>query len=244
MPEIGLLSPNYFNISLFLMEPKPTPNDPTPTPTIPTNLRGQADLALRLKDAWPANPQLVFIWTTAAEYGPKAVALEAAVTARETAGLLRPQVTGDLHTLDTKMEDGLNYVKGYIAEKFTKARAKEYYPQFGIETYHDSYILPTNQGKRLKALDKLLAALTATSLDGRDYGTAFWQPIREDYATATGQATSAAQGVTKAIADREPLHDYVLDVLQAMLSLLDAQYRDPQERTAKRRELGYLDEFN
>ncbi|MDB5268519.1 MAG: hypothetical protein JWP58_1559 [Hymenobacter sp.] len=226
------------------MEPTPTPNDPTPTRTIPSDLRGQADLALRLKDAWPATPQLVFLWTTAAEYAPKAVDFEAAVTARETAGMLRPQVSGDLRALDAKMEDGLNYVKGYIAEKFTKARAKEHYAQFGIVTYHDAYILPADQGDRLKALDKLLEAIKATGLDSRDYGVSFWKPLRDAYATATGQATGTAQGVTKAIADREPLHDYVLEVLQAMLSLLDAQYRDPKERAAKRRELGYLDEFN
>ncbi|GAB3870924.1 hypothetical protein GCM10028824_20130 [Hymenobacter segetis] len=226
------------------MEPTPTPNDPTPTPTIPNALRGQADLALRLKDAWPKTPELAFIWTTAAEYGPKAEAFEAAVTAREEAGLLRPQVSGDLHALDAKMEDGLNYLKGYIAEKFTKARAKEHYAQFGIVTYRDSYVLPADQGERLKALDKLLKALKDAGFDGRDYGTAFWKPIREGYAIATGQATSTAQGVTKTIADRESLHDYVLEVLQAMLSLLDAQYRDPRERAAKRRELGYLDEFN
>ena len=226
------------------MEPTPALPDATPNPVIPTTLRGQADLALRLKDAWATNPQLVFLWTTAATYGPQAVAFEAAVTARETAGQLRPQVSGDLRALDARMEDGLNYVKGYLAEKFTKARAKEHYAQFGIETYRDSYILPADQGERLKALDKLLEALKATGLDGRDYGTAFWQPLRTDYATATGQATGAAQGVTKAIAAREPLHDYVLDVLQAMLSLLAAQYRDPTERAAKRRELGYLDEFN
>ncbi|MBC8081736.1 MAG: hypothetical protein H7Z21_00865 [Hymenobacter sp.] len=226
------------------MEPTSPPPTPPPAPAIPTSLRGQADLALRLKDAWITNSQLVFIWTTAAEFGPKAVAFEAAVTAREQAGMMRPQVSGDLRALDAKMEDGLNYVKGYIAEKFTKVRAKEYYAQFGIETYRDAYILPADQGERLKALDKLLAALLATGLDGRDYGTAYWTPIRQDYATATGQATDAAQSVTKAIADREPLQAYVLDVLQAMLSLLDAQYRNPQERTAKRRELGYLDEFN
>ena len=226
------------------MQPTPTPNDPTPTPAIPTTLRGQADLALRLKDAWPATPKLVFIWTTAAEFGPKAAAFEAAVTARETAGQLRPQVSGDLRALDAKMEDGLNYVKGYLAEKFTKARAKEHYVQFGIVTYRDSYVLPADQGERLKALDKLLAALTANDLEDRTYGVDFWKPIREAYATATGQATGAAQGITKAIADREPLHDYVLEVLQAMLSLLDAQYRAPQARAAKRRELGYLDEFN
>lgn len=226
------------------MEPTPAPNDPTPTPAIPADLRGQADLALRLNKPWAANPQLTFIWTTAAEFKPKAVAFEAAVTARENAGLLRPQVSGDLRALDAKMEDGLNYVKGYIAEKFTKARAKEHYAQFGIVTYRDSYILPADQGERLKALDKLLAALVATGFDGRDYGTAFWQPLRDGYATATGQATDAAQGVTKAIAAREPLQEYILDVLQAMLSLLDAQYRDPKARAAKRRELGYLDEFN
>ena len=226
------------------MEPTPTPNPPTPTPAIPANLRGQADLALRLKDAWPASPELLFIWTTAAEFGLKAVAFEAAVTARETAGQLRPQVSGDLRALDAKMEEGLNYVKGYLAEKFTKARAKEHYAQFGIVTYRDSYILPADQSARLKALDQLLAALAATGLDTRDYGTAFWQPLRDGYATATGQATAAAQGVTKAIADREPLQAYVLEVLHAMLSLLDAQYRDPKARAAKRRELGYLDEFN
>ena len=226
------------------MEPTPTPNEPTPTPAIPTTLRGQADLALRLRAAWSATPQLVLIWTTAAAYGPQALAFEAAVTKREQAGQLRPQVTGNLRALDAQMEDGLNYVKGYIAEKFTKARAKEYYAQFGIETSRDAYILPADQGKRLKALDHLLAALAANGLGGRDYGTAFWTPIRAGYATATGQATSTAQGVTKAIADREPLEEYILEVLSAMLSLLDAQYRDPKERAAKRRELGYLDEFN
>jgi hypothetical protein len=225
------------------MEATPTPSDPTPTPAIPTTLRAQADLVLRLKDAWPGNPQLVLIWTTLAEYGSKAVAFEAAVTAREQAGMLRPQVTGNLRALDAKMEDGLNYVKDYIAEQFTKARAKEYYAEFGIVTYRDAYILPADQGERLKALDKLLAALLANGLGNRSYGTAFWAPLREAYAAATGQATGTAQGVTKAIAEREPLHDYVLDVLQAMLSLLDAQYRDLRERAAKRRELGYLDEF-
>ena len=176
------------------MQPTPALPDATPNPVIPTTLRGQADLALRLKDAWATNPQLVFLWTTAAKYAPQAVAFEAAVTARETAGLLRPQVSGDLRALDAKMEDGLNYVKGYIAEKFTKARAKEHYAQFGIVTYHDSYVLPADQGERLKALDKLLAALLATGLDGRDYGTVFWQPIRTAYATATGQATVTRRG--------------------------------------------------
>ncbi len=226
------------------MEPTPTPDEPGRNPSIPRSLRGRADLALRVKEAWPTNPQLVFIWTTEAAYGPKAVSFEASVTKREQAGMLRPQVTGDIKALDDKMEDGLNYVKGYIAEKFTKARAKEHYAEFGIETYHDAYILPADQGERLKALDKLLAALTANGLDGRDYGKAFWTPIRAAYATATGQATGTAQGVTKAIADREPLEEYITDVLSAMLSLIDAQYRDPKERAAKRRELGYLDEFN
>lgn len=226
------------------MEPTPTPDAPGKNPTIPTTLRGRADLALRLKDAWPKNPQLAFIWTTAAAYGPQAVAFEASVTKREQAGMLRPQVTGALRGLDDRMEDGLNYVKGYLAEKFTKERAKEHYAEFGIETYRGGYILPADQGKRLKALDQLLAALAANGLGGRDYGTAFWTPIRADYATATGQATGTAQGVTKAIADREPLEDYILEVLSAMLPLLEAQYRDPKARAAKRRELGYLDEFN
>lgn len=211
---------------------------------IPTTQRGRADLALRVKDSWLNFPELVFIWTTYAKYATNAVAFDAAVTARENTGLGRAQTTGTLTETDAKIDDGLAYVKGYLAEKFTKARDQDYYDEFGIIHYSGGYILPEGQTKRVKALEKLMAALVKHGLGGRDYGTAFWQPLYDTYKAASETAHSTAQDVTKAVDGRNQAETDVLEVLQALLPLLEAQYRDEEQRDAVRRQLGYLLEFN
>lgn len=230
-----------------------TPNPPTPpsaepastdrNPLIPRDQDQKAALALFLAEAWAANPQLVLIWITQAEFAAKALAFATALRTRNRAGALVPQTGGSLAELDEQIRVGLNYVKGYISEKFGEAKAKSYYAEFGIESRGDNYELPRAQKERADALADLETALTTYGFQDRTYGAAYWQPIVDAYADLTGKARKARATVSKLVGEKNDLEEVIDEVLSAMLSLLDAQYRTEEARLAKQRELGFQREY-
>lgn len=221
-------------------------NEPAPrhNPLLPRDQDEKAALALRVAAAWLLNLQLTLLWKTPAQFVLDAQALDAAVKLRNKTGAKRSQITMTLEEIDAKITQGLGYVKGYIAEKFTKKNAAAYYEEFGIEFYDDQHQLPRKQTERATALQNLVTALTTYGMATRDYGDAYWIPLRDGYATASTAAKTSAQKVSKEVGTKNTAMDEVDDVLQALPLLIDANYRTEDERSAKRREMGYLKEYN
>ncbi len=226
----------------------PTPEVPaTPVnhnPLIPRDQDEKIALALLVAAGWLANPQLTLFWKTPAQFQLDVQAAAAALKLKNQTAAKRPQVTLALDEIDQKITDGLGYVKGYLAEKFTKQNAPAYYEEFGITFYDDQHQLARKQTERAAALVMLVDALTTYGFDARDYGAAYWKPLRDGYATATGAARASAQAVSQQVGVKNTAMDEVEDVLSALPLLITANYRTDAERAAKRREMGYLKEYN
>lgn len=217
---------------------------PRRSPLIPDDQDEKAALALRVAAGWAANPQLTLLWKTPAVFATDAQALADALKLKNQTAAKRPQTTLALGEIDKQITAGLGYVKGYLAEKFTKQNAPAYYEEFGIRFYDDQHQLPRKQTERAAALVALVEALTTYGFGARDYGTAYWTPLRDGYTAATDAARASAQTVSKQVGAKNTVMDEVGDVLSALPLLIDANYRTETERAAKRREMGYLKEYN
>ncbi|MGY3089393.1 hypothetical protein ACVWYF_002441 [Hymenobacter sp. UYAg731] len=213
------------------------------TPLIPRDQNEKADLAVRLAQAWKLNPQLTFIWTTQAAFEAVAKAFQKVILDKAAVDVLRPALTLSLGEADDKIAEGLPYLKAALLTKFKKGSDKAMYPQFGIISRNKGYDLPKGQTERRDALGLLVKALATHVLTAGDYGLDFWQPIEAAYRTATQEAKAHESATGTLMGTKDTLETQVDKVLSKMLVLLEAQY-DAAELPAKRRELGYLKEYN
>ncbi|WP_046244775.1 hypothetical protein [Hymenobacter terrenus] len=229
------------------MQPTPTPPDPTPpatTPRIPQDQDEKASLAVFLATAWLANPDLIFRWTTQAAFAVTAEKFQQVIGAKTSTAALRADITLSLTEADDQIDEGLPYLKAALLTKFKKGKDKAMYPQFGIITRNGGYELPIGHTERALALKTLVTGLNTHGLTAGDYGTTFWGPLAAAYQQGTTDAKVSAASVSALVGTKDALEVQVDLVLTKMLVLLEAQYPDEKELAAKRRELGYLKEFN
>ena len=213
------------------------------SPLIPRDQDKKADLAVRLAQAWKQNPQLVFIWTTQAAFEAVATAFQQALMAKAASAVLQPGLTLSLAQADDQVAEGLPYLKAALLTKFKKTGAKAMYPQFGIVAHNKGYEIPRAQIERRDALALLVKALATHGLTAGDYGLAFWAPIEAAYRAATQEARENTAATSALTGTKNTLEEQVEQVLSKMLVLLEAQY-DGDALAAKRREMGYLKEYN
>lgn len=228
------------------MEPTPTPGAapaPAYTPFIPRDQDEKAALALRLAQAWKLNPQLVFIWITQDAFEVLAKAYHQSVIDK-TAAAKRGTITLTLEQADDKIQEGLPYLKAALLTKFKKGGDKAKYAEFGIATRNEGFELPRKHTERAKALTTLLQGLKEYGLEAGEYGKSYWGPIEEAYVQGDKDSKQSDATVGGLVGTKDALEDQVDVVLSKMLTLLEAQYPDENELAGKRRELGYLKEYN
>lgn len=213
------------------------------TPLIPRDQDEKADLAVRLAAAWKQNPQLTFIWTTQAAFATTATAYQKAILDKAAADVLRPGITLSMAQADDQIAEGLPYLKAALLTKFKKGPDKAMYPQFGIISHNKGYVIPKGQTERRDALGLLVKALGTHGLTAGEFGLDFWQPIEAAYRQAAQDAKASASATGSLQGSKDTLETTVDKVLSKMLVLLEAQY-DEAALPAKRRELGYLKEYN
>jgi len=197
-----------------------------------------------LAEAWRNNPQLTFIWMKQADFATAAAAYRQSIVAKTNTASQRGAITLTLQQADDQIAEGLPYLKAALLTKFKKGSDQAMYPQFGIISRNKGFDLPHGHTERAQALTMLLAALTTHGLDQGEFGTAYWAPIAAAYTQGTQDAKQSAADVSTLLGTKNTLADQVDLVLRKMLVLLEAQYPNEQELAAKRREMGYLKEFN
>lgn len=226
------------------MQPAPAPTPPTATRRIPQDQDEKASLAVFLAGAWLANLDLTFRWTTQAAFAATAQQYQQAIATKTGTAALRASLTLTLAEADDQIAEGLPYLKAALLTKFKKGMDKALYPQFGIISRKGGYELPLGHTERAQALQALVAGLSTHGLSAGDYGTAYWAPLAAAYQQGTQAAKAHAASVSALVGTKDTLEAQVDLVLTKMLVLLEAQYPDEQELAAKRREMGYLKEFN
>lgn len=175
---------------------------------------------------WAVKPDITLNWVTSAEFTTDATAYNTALMSRKEVGGSRPQITKALKTLDNEINDALLYVKGYIIDKYKKDAAPSYYKAFGIEHKENRYTFPTDQNNRLAALDLMLKGILANGFGSKEYGTAFWTPIKTQYATLLNQAIETDGTISTKVNSKNVLKKTLKKTMNSLIMVIKGNYPD------------------
>jgi len=221
-------------------EAQPDAAGKTSTGNIPNSDRDFADLAINVSVTWEKNPMFILIWLLQSEFKIKAQNFSDLVYQRKTTGSGRKSLTQDLALLDKQIEDHIGFVKHDLMEKYGKAEAPAYYPQFGIVHRGKEYLIPEDHNQRNESLGMLKAALITHGLGGNKYGSAFWNPICEQYNNLMKQALETDSNVSSMVGNKQQMKAELKRALNALILIIKANYPDTYKNVL--REWGFQKE--
>ena len=133
----------------------------------------------------------------------------------------------ELRQLDTKINNSIKYLKGYLDEKYdTDAQVVAKYGQFGIDKIGSVYKMPTDRNARRSALGKIVAALAAEGFGTKKYGTAYWTPIITQYNALCSQAVTTDGAVSVQVGNKTAYKKQIRQALSALHALIKIQNPD------------------
>ena len=191
---------------------------------IPAKDIDQRDLGLSVSAAWKINPHVTLLWITQAEFEQKVKAFDTTLTQRITTGGGRTAISKELETLDKTIDKNVEYLKGYLKEKYGKDNAPSYYPQFGLEKVGKSIMFPRDRNKRSEALGQTLLALESNGIGTEKYGTASWQPIKERYDVLLTSAKQTDGSVSEKVGTKNQLRESIILTQNALIHILRGNY--------------------
>ncbi len=194
--------------------------------TIPTADVDFGKIAKDVSDKWNSTPSISLNWTTAAEFATTTNDYNTVLSSRNQIGGTRPQVTTALKIINAKIDDSLAYVKGYIVEKYKKETATSYFPAFGMVHKTDKYVFPTDQNKRLAALELMKTAIDANGFGTKEFGTSFWTAIKTDYDALLTEAKDTDTAVASKVGDKNVLKATIKKTLNALIGQIKSNYPD------------------
>jgi hypothetical protein len=198
-----------------------------------------ATLAVAASNEWLKRPMLTLIWKDATSFQKDAEDFDGVFGQRLSTGSGKTAKVKVLINLDKKADDHLKFVKGYILEKW-EADDKANYPRFGIEAGNKSYRLPHDRDKRNDALKLMVQAIQDDGFQTRQYGLVFWETLSKDYSKALQEANDTDGAISGFVGDKKVLKETVVDVLEALVHLVKANYRNTYPQVL--RQFGYQKE--
>ncbi|MCB2406476.1 hypothetical protein [Hymenobacter lucidus] len=205
---------------------------------LPTNAIALAEVATNAAKAWQDSELPALLWLTKADFAAQTAAFAASRDEADAAGDARTPQSKRLKALDKVFNKSLAYVKAYLTEAQDDKTA--YYGEFGIEKANKTYQLPRNRAERVKALDKLLAALKTHKFDKNKYGTAHWEPLAAEYRELVAQTTETSGQRSGKVSTKDQDEEQVRKTLRALIHHIKAQFPDTFE--ARLREFGFQKE--
>lgn len=169
---------------------------------------------------------LTLTWITPEKFQTYIGTFDGAYTERVNKGAARSSITKKLKELNVQINESLNYVKGYINEKYGKKNAQSYYSQFGIDHYGNSYAFSQDNDRRKQSLDMLIEALSAHDFADKMYGVNYWMPIRDLFASLLEQARDNDTLVSNKVKIKNESKTEVIKTLNALVNLLKANFPD------------------
>jgi hypothetical protein len=206
--------------------PPQTNAKPTTKSNVPVADVDFGKVATDVAKKWTDTAAITLIWTTAPEFTANAAAYNVELSKRKQVGGTRPQITQALSELDNQIDDGMSYVKGYIIDKYKKESGASYFPAFGIIHKSNKYIIPTDRNSRSAAMTMMLEALIVNGFDTKEYGTAFWTPIKTQYDTLLGQATTTDGTVSTKVSSKNTLKALLKKSMNCLIYVLQGNYPD------------------
>jgi len=191
-------------------------------------LKADADFSTTVSDvatSWEENPDLTLRWTTQADFKAKAALYDTTLGERIETGSKRPSVTSDLKDTDDKLEEGIEYIKRYLASKFGN-KASVHYAKFGIVKVGNGYVLPKDRDKRKKAIELILPALAAEGFNNEAFGQAYFTPLISNFNNQAGTAKTTDKNVSGLVSDKNTLKIQITKVLKALIKIIEGNFPD------------------
>lgn len=193
---------------------------------VPTSDIDLGKVVTDVSEMWLTKPELILLWTTQAAFNDIAVDYNKDLDERLALGGDRPQITQTIKDLDVTINENLSYVKDLITKKYKKKNAISYYPAFGIVHKNKRYTIPADQNTRLASLKLMLSGLVAHGFGADEYGTAFWQPIYDQYELFVKNATTTDGNVSAKVSSKNTNKNELQKTLRALINLIKANYPD------------------
>jgi hypothetical protein len=206
--------------------PAGTPRPIRRTNQLPTAEVALAELATTVAGAWQASELPDLLWLSKEDLAAQAADFARHRAAAEAAGDTRTPQAQRLRALDKQLTRGLPFLKSYLAEEHEENEGRAYYPEFGLVKEGGKYTLPAARAERLTALNKLLPALKAHGFDKKKYGTAFWQPLAQEYAQLVQASTATAGERSSKVSAKSQGEQQLRKALGALIHHIKANYPD------------------
>ena len=219
---------------------EPARSTPSRTRSLPDGQRELATLALAAATHWQTSALPALMWVSKASFLTQAQTYFDSMATADAADDDRSPQAQRLRELDVLIEQGLGYVKNYLAEDHGKDGARAYYGEFGISKEGSGYRLPNGRPARAAALPKLLAALSSHHYADRKYGTAYWTPLNTEYQALVAGRTRTESKAAGTVGEKNAQEKPLRKVLKALVHLIKAHYPDTAKSVL--REFGFQKE--
>ena len=211
-----------------------TPDDPIPTEektpnhtrNIPVADVDLMDVAKKVSQTWGLNPLLTLLWLSQLDFDALVILYSTTLMERKSTGGERPEFTGKLIEADAEIDTGVEIVKGYLNDKYTKKKAPDYYAAFGIEKTYKGYKLPIDHNDRKAALELLVAAITTHGFQNNTYGLAYWTALLAKFKVLLEKTETIDGSVSTKVGNKNVLKKEIRKALNALINLLKANYPD------------------
>jgi len=108
---------------------------------------------------WLKTKWLTVQWLPVDQFVQSATLYNALLTDKTVQGSNRPQVTRHLRQLDKKIDSSIEYIKGYLVDKYSKTEAPAYFEAFGIVRHGEGFVMPKHRHLRQESLTQMLKGI-------------------------------------------------------------------------------------
>jgi hypothetical protein len=223
MDELTIVSmPNTGTSGAANSPAKKTKRSNTPNDDI--NL---AALSVRVANKWASYPTVTLSHLAQADFLTKATQFDALIQQRILEQQARPTTTRTTRELTAEIKVGLKIVRSYLFEKYKdNAKAKQFYPDFGLEKKGNVWVFPTDQQRVLTALKTIKTGLITHGLGTKSCGTTYWTNLETNY-NATVQAAIANDGASSnTVSQKELLKKEIKAAMTSLRFAIRANYPD------------------
>jgi hypothetical protein len=196
------------------------------TANIPASDINLSSVAKEVCVNWGKNPQITLLWTTQPEMETSANAFAVKLFERNTAGTGRSPITQELIALKKKGDVSIEYVKGYLRDKYGKQEAVAWYPECGFVKKGKNWALPSDNQQRIQSHSLLLAALEAQQFAGEKFGVAFWSPLAARFAELVSLSVTTDSSVASLVGTKNQLRKSIVKTLNCLVHAIKANYPD------------------
>jgi len=175
---------------------------------------------------WLKSKWLTVQWLSVDEFVKSAALYNALLTDKTVQGSGRPQITGHLRRLDKKINSSIEYIKGYLVDKYSKTGAPAYYAAFGIIRQGNAFIIPKHRHLRQESLAQMLKGIAQEGFTKNTYGQNFWADIKQKFDSYFVQATQMDSGVSEKTGNKNVLKKVLTKGLSAIVLGVKCNYPD------------------